>query len=96
MQAMPDLEFSFYDMNLNSTYSSLTFELTLEPEDYMVNVNDNEIDPPEQEFKAGCIGGFVDHGTQYGWNFGIMLLKKFVMVYDFQEDMIGFVRSNDI
>jgi hypothetical protein len=42
-----------------------------------------------------CVPGFGDHGTQYGWNFGIMFMKKVMIFYDFKNDKLGFVRSNN-
>jgi len=91
---LPDIEFSFYDINIDkqNNISGLTVDLTLLPEDYMINLADNSIVDGSQN---NCIPGFGDHGTQYGWNLGILFLKKFVMIYDFKNDRLGFVRGND-
>jgi hypothetical protein len=90
IQPLPDLEFSFYDIDVDYSEktSKSTLDLTIEPSDYMIS---SDVD------KEGntCVPGFVDHGTQYGWSFGIMFLKKFIIAYDFYEEKIGFVRANN-
>lgn len=73
-------------MNENETQSSLTVDLTLEPKDYMVT---------SVEQGGKCIPGFGDHGTQYGWNLGILFLKRFIVVYDFKSEKLGFVRHRE-
>jgi hypothetical protein len=91
---LPDIEFSFYDINLDkkNKISGLTVDLTLLPEDYMINLAENSIVDANSN---NCVPGFGDHGTQYGWNLGILFLRKFVMIYDFKINKLGFVRSND-
>jgi hypothetical protein len=74
-------------MNLKRPFSSLTVDVTLEPEDYMVRNNS------EDDSAHGCIPGFGDHGMQYGWNLGIIFLKKVTMIYDFEREKLGFVRA---
>lgn len=59
----------------------------------MISLNENSIDDGSQ--KDNCVPGFGDHGTEYGWNLGILFLKKFVLMYDFKNDRLGFVRSNN-
>jgi hypothetical protein len=71
--------------------AGLTVDLTLTPEDYMINLSENSID---DGIKDNCVPGFNDHGTQYGWNLGILFLKKFLIIYDFKNEKLGFVRSN--
>ncbi len=95
-EKLPDIEFSFYDINIDSNrnVSGLTLDLTLEPEDYMINSKENEIDDGKGQ-GMDCVPGFGDHGTQYGWNLGILFLKKFVLIYDFKNDKVGFVRANN-
>jgi hypothetical protein len=93
---LPDIEFSFYDINIDNinNLSGLTVDLTLEPQDYMINSTENSIDDGSGK-GLDCIPGFGDHGTQYGWNLGILFMKKFVLIYDFRNDKIGFVRANN-
>ena len=69
-------------------------DLTLEPKDYMISPVYSEIDDGTPK-GADCIPGFGDHGTQFGWNLGILFLKKFVLIYDFKNDKLGFVRNNN-
>jgi hypothetical protein len=90
IQPLPDMEFSFYDIDVDyrDKTSRSTIDLTIEPSDYMIT---SEVDKQGNS----CVPGFVSHGTQYGWNFGIMFLKKFVMVYDFYNEKIGFVRADN-
>lgn len=86
---LPDMEFAFYNFNDKTRgYSESLILLTLEPKDYMINDyerNDGNI----------CVPGFGDTGTNYGWSFGIMFIRKFVMVYDFQRERLGFVRATE-
>jgi hypothetical protein len=95
-QDLPDIEFSFYDINIDQErkLSNRTVEVTLEPSDYMVNIHENSIDDGSSQ-GMNCRPGFGDHGTQYGWNLGIMFMKKLVILYEFEEDRLGFVRSNN-
>ena len=68
--------------------SRSTLDITIEPKDYMVTTDKD---------KQGntCVPGFLDHTTQYGWTFGIGILKTFLIVYDIHNDKLGFVRSNN-
>ena len=93
---MPDLEFSFYDINLNKSekLSDNTVNLTLEPADYMITINQNTIDLEDGKEK-NCVPGIGDTGNQFGWNLGIMFLRRFMMIYDFKNEKIGFVRTNN-
>jgi len=89
IQPLPDLEFSFYDIkDYQDKTSRNTLDLTIEPSDYMTT---SDVD------KEGntCVPGFIDHGTQFGWSFGIMFLRKWLIVYDFYNEKLGFVRSNN-
>jgi hypothetical protein len=89
IQPLPDLEFSFYNINNYDEKRSIsTLDLTIEPSDYMVSA---DIDKQGNS----CIPGFVEHGTQFGWSFGIMFIKKWIVVYDFYNEKLGFVRSNN-
>jgi hypothetical protein len=82
----PDIEFGFFDVDHNGTvWSSKVVTMTLNPWDYMV---------VDKEY--ACEPGFGDHGTNYGWNLGVMFLKRFIMVYDFQNSKVGFVRSHNL
>lgn len=94
-KTMPDIEFGFYDINVNRNkkITSRVLTLTLEPEDYMINTNELGIDGDDTEMN--CIPGFGTTGTQFGWNLGIMFMKKFLIAYDFEEERMGFVRIND-
>ena len=93
---LPDIEFSFYDINVDHTkkLSGLTVDVTLEPEDYMISRTSTGIDDGKTNGND-CIPGFGSHGTHYGWNLGIMFMKKVMMVYDFKRDRMGFVRANN-
>lgn len=95
-QDLPDIEFSFYDVKINqqNKSSNRTVEVTLEPSDYMINIHENSIDDGSSG-DLSCRPGIADHGTQYGWNLGIMFMKKLVILYEFEEDRLGFVRSNN-
>lgn len=84
---LPDIEFSFFDVNSNTSLSKSTMDLTLFPEDYLVH--------EDEEDNNICVAGIKDHKTDYGWNFGIILLKKFMIFYDFKNDLIGFSRVED-
>lgn len=59
--------------------------ITLEPEDYMFNDNTNN---------GMCLPGIGDHGGDFGWSIGINFLKRFVVVYNFAENKIAFVRAS--
>ncbi len=93
---LPDIEFSFFDIDVDhrNKISGLTVDVTLEPADYMINANENSIDDGSSE-GMNCVAGIGDHGTQYGWNLGILFMKRIVMIYDFKEDRLGFVRANN-
>ncbi len=94
--ALPDIEFSFYDINMRdgkNAFSNLTVDLTLIPQDYMINKNSNSIS--DDESKDNCVPGFGNNGLDMDWQIGIMLLRKFVMIYDFKNDRVGFVRTTD-
>jgi hypothetical protein len=93
IQPLPDIEFSFFDTNVSKQdkTSSRTIDLTLEPKDYMVDIEADE----ESTDKNYCLPGFVDNGMEHGWSFGILFIKKFFMIYDFKNEKIGFVRANN-
>ena len=84
---LPELEFSFFDVNPANSISSSSIELILRPEEYMLNNHSYE--------EGSCRVGITDHHTDYGWNFGIMFLKKFMVIYDFKDSFIGFVRAKN-
>ena len=94
LNSLPDIEFAFYDINVNRNrkISSRVLTLTLEPKDYMISINEGGID---DEREMNCVPGFGTTGTQFGWNFGIMFMKKFLIAYDFEEERIGFVRISE-
>jgi hypothetical protein len=86
---LPDIEFSFYDVDPSTSTASSSVELTLKPEDYLVKDNSTTDQNSEED---NYVVGIGDHKTDYGWNFGILFLKKFMVVYDFKDDKVGFVR----
>lgn len=79
---MPDMEFSFFDVEQSSKTSFSTVELTLFPSEYFVSNNDDE----------NCVPGILDHETDYGWNLGILFMRQFMVLYDFKSGYLGFVR----
>lgn len=82
---LPDIEFSFFDVNPQTSMASSSVELTLKPDEYLVSSGDDSAG-------ENCVVGIGDHKTDYGWNFGILFLKQFMVLYDFRDDMVGFVR----
>jgi hypothetical protein len=88
--SLPDMQFSFYDVDSDFIMkkSRATLDLTIEPKDYMVTTD-------KDKQGNSCVPGFMDHGTEYGWTFGIGFLKTFIMVYDIYNEKVGFVRSNN-
>ena len=80
--SLPDITFSFFDVNAETKGSTSTVHLTIKPDEYMISDGSD----------SNCKPGVIDHGTDYGWNFGIMFLKPFMVMYDFNGGHLGFVR----
>lgn len=57
-------------------------ELILRPEDYF-----------EKDGEENCSPGVLDHKEDQGWSFGIMFLKRFLVLYNFKENQLGFARA---
>jgi hypothetical protein len=59
-----------------------TVDFTLEPIDY-VTYDDS----------GNCVPGVAEHNHDRGWAFGIIFLRKFLMIYDIGNERLGFVRA---
>lgn len=80
---LPYLEISFFDIDAETSTSDSTLELTLSPEEWMVNDSED----------SKCSPGIQDHKLDSGWSFGILFMKRFLIMYNFNKSQIGFVRS---
>lgn len=81
LKALPHLEFSFFDIDPITEKSTSSIELTLTPDEYMFGITEED-----------CTPGILDHQTDYGWNLGIIFLRRFMVMYNFKVGQLGFVR----
>lgn len=90
---LPDIEFGFVDVNVNRNkkLSNRIVKLILEPKDYMVDNNEENVDGYVRD-KEGCVPGFIATESDFDWNFGVLFLSKFLIAYDIEKERIGFVR----
>ena len=96
---LPDIEFGFVDVNVNRNkkLSNRIVKLILEPKDYMVDNNNNGENFNDEYLneKEGCVPGFIATESDFGWNFGVLFLSKFLISYDIEKDRLGFVRISE-
>lgn len=81
---LPDLGFMFKGYSQNGKDSA--FELILTPDDYVLEFEVNG--------KNDCVVGIGSDNEDSGWTLGQVFLKAYYTVFDRENEVIGFVKSN--